>query len=112
MCIRDRHKYTIEEGLDIVINPGSIINRISNKSFTVSNRENFSIPISVEWYGDSVNVGAWDAYNVPDNIEPFGEIEIILDEEFNNSLSYTSWISIDKNSMIIHNSVRCPVNGC
>jgi hypothetical protein len=106
------HKYAIQEGLDIVINPGSINNRISNKSFTVSNRENFSIPISVEWYGDSVNVGAWDAYNIPDNVEPFGEIEIILDEEFNNSLSYTSWISIDKNSMIIHNSVRCPVNGC
>ncbi len=106
------HKYIIEEGLDVIINPGSINNRITNKSFTVYNRENFSIPVSVELYGDSVNVGAWDEYYVPNNIDSFGEIEIILDEEFNNSLFYVSWISIDKNNLIIHNSVRCPVKGC
>ncbi|MBK64849.1 MAG: hypothetical protein CMB47_04935 [Euryarchaeota archaeon] len=106
------HKYIIEEGLDVIINPGSINNRITNKSFTAYNRENFSIPVSVELYGDSVNVGAWEEYYVPNNIDPFGEIEIILDEEFNNSLFYVSWISIDNNNLIIHNSVRCPVNGC
>jgi hypothetical protein len=106
------HKFIIEEGLDVVINPGSINNRIINKSFTVYNRENFSIPVSVELYGDSVNVGAWGEYYIPNNIDPFAEIEITLDEEFNNSLFYVSWISFDKNNLIIHNSVRCPVNGC
>ena len=106
------HKFIIKEGLDIVINPGSINGRIISKSFMAYNRENFSISVSVEWYGDSVNVGTWNEYYVPNNIDSFGEIEIILDEEFDNSLFYVSWISIDKNNMIIHNSVRCPVNGC
>jgi len=105
-------KYIIEEGLDVVIKHGSINNKIFNQSFSIINRENFSIPISVEWYGDSVNSGAWDAYYVANNVDAYGEVEIILEEKSNTSLSYTSWISIDKNSIIIHISVRCPINGC
>jgi hypothetical protein len=106
------HKYSIEEGLDVVINPGSINDKIMNNSFSIYNRENISIPISVEWYGDSVNIGSWNTFNVPNNVVPYGQTEIILDEAFNDSLSYVSWISIDKNSITIHISIRCPVNGC
>ena len=81
-------------------------------SFSIINRENFSIPISVEWYGDSVNYGAWGVQNIPGFVGPNEEVEITMEEKVDSSLYYSSWISIDQDTLTIHISVRCPSHGC
>ena len=105
-------KYIIKEGLDVIINQGSINNKIITNSFSIINRENFSIPISVEWYGDSVNYGAWGVQNIPGFVGPNEEVEITMEEKVDSSLYYSSWISIDQDTLTIHISVRCPSYGC
>ncbi|HJM18362.1 MAG TPA: hypothetical protein QF703_02400 [Candidatus Thalassarchaeaceae archaeon] len=111
----DAEFYSIIGGIDVLTNAGALGERIDETSFTIHNRENFSLPVSVEWYGDFQEGGIWDLDGIPSIIGP-GEMVIVeigtIPKVDQDQLVRAVWISTSANGLEIHLAARCPAMGC
>jgi hypothetical protein len=104
-------KYTLSEGLDIIIENSSIGEKITNSNFTISNRESKNMSISIEWHGDSINTEIWDV-DIPSQVNSNESVQISINEKSNDSLQRAVWVKVDGNGITIHLAARCPLQGC
>ena len=104
-------KYTLSEGLDIIIKNSSIGEKITNSNFTISNRESKNMSISIEWHGDSINTEIWDV-DIPSQVNSNDTVQISINEKSNDLLHRAVWVKVDDNGITIHLAARCPLQGC
>ena len=104
-------KYTLSEGLDIIIKNSSIGEKITNSNFTISNRESKNMSISIEWHGDSINTEIWDV-DIPSQVNSNDTVQISVNEKSNDLLHRAVWVKVDDNGITIHLAARCPLQGC
>ncbi len=104
-------KYSIMEGIDIIMNNGSIGENITNPNFTIYNRGEEIIPISIEWHGDSINTDIWEL-SIPNFVESNGSTNISIYPKNSDNLHHTSWVQVMDDEIIIHLAARCLTDGC
>lgn len=104
-------KYSIVDGLDVVMYPGNIGDKIFVNNFSIFNREEYTMPISVEWYGDFTSTDIWDV-DMPNTVDSNDSANITIQVKGDDSLYRVSWITADNNEIIIHLAARCSINGC
>jgi len=110
--------YTISDGIDLLINSGQLGERIDGTNIIIHNRENFSLPVSVELYGDFQEGGIWnldDGQNHTKNIGPGEiasfEIRAIPGGEL-DQMKRAVWVTASTSGIEFHLAARCPSMGC
>tara|TARA_B110000881_G_scaffold218541_1_gene238264 strand:+ start:215 stop:502 length:288 start_codon:yes stop_codon:yes gene_type:complete len=91
--------------------PGNIGDKIFVNNFSIFNREEYTMPISVEWYGDFTSTDIWDV-DMPNTVDSNDSANITIQVKGDDSLYRVSWITADNNEIIIHLAARCSINGC
>ena len=110
--------YQISEGIDVLINTGPLGERIDEPNIIIHNRENFSLPVSVELYGDFQEGGNWNltgGHSQNNSIGPGEtanfEIRAIPDGGL-DQMERAVWVTASTTGVEIHLAARCPAMGC
>lgn len=105
------HTYRIVEGVDVMVEPGGIGEGLYSAEFVVYNRGGESLPVAVEWHGDSPHSDIWNI-SLPSHIEPGENAELRAAPIGELHLFRSLWVSADTSGITIHLAARCPVDGC
>jgi hypothetical protein len=105
------HTYRIVEGVDVMVEPGGIGEGLYSAEFVVYNRGGESLPVAVEWHGDSPHSDIWNI-SLPSHIEPGENAELRVTPIGELHLFRSLWVSADTSGITIHLAARCPVDGC
>ncbi len=103
--------YELIEGLDIMMYPGHIGMQNALSQFVIINRENLTLPIGVEWTGDSPDAEVWNV-SIPNQLSPESDVMIEILTVGEVQLYRTVWVSIEGGQVTINLAARCPVGGC
>ncbi len=102
--------YTLMEGLDVIF-PSTIAIEEGRAYFQVLNREEMSLPVTVEWFGNSPDSGIWNI-SKPDSIDSGETGTFEIESTGDLPLERSIWITADPSGVIVHLSARCPLGGC
>tara|TARA_B100000214_G_scaffold278842_1_gene208559 strand:+ start:19974 stop:22409 length:2436 start_codon:yes stop_codon:yes gene_type:complete len=103
--------YELIEGPDVMIYPGHIGMQNLLSQFVIINRGNETLPIGVEWTGDSPNAEVWNV-SIPTQVSSKSDVLVEVLTVGDNPLYRTVWVSIAENQVTVNLAARCPVNGC
>ena len=103
--------YRIVEGVDVLVYPSSIGRGLSASEFTIHNRGDEQLPVSVEWHGDSPDSNIWDIH-IPDSVGPAGSAVVEASPKGSPLLIRALWVSADEAGIVVHLAARCPTGGC
>jgi hypothetical protein len=103
--------YRIVEGVDVLIVPGSIGQRLDASEFVLHNRGGEQLSVSVEWHGNSPESDIWDV-SIPDFVESGGSAVVEVFPTGELSLLRALWVSVDEDEIVVHLAARCPTVGC
>ncbi|HIL49708.1 MAG TPA: hypothetical protein EYG23_01490 [Candidatus Poseidoniales archaeon] len=107
--------YRVLEGVDVMTRPGRIGQAITVPPFgivfSIVNREDRNLPISVEWTGDSPEADVWEV-TIPDEVGADSEVDVTILAVGELALERVVWVTVGEDIVTVHLAARCPVDGC
>ena len=97
--------YGVAEGPDVMVNPSSLGFRMPGGEFSIVNRENESIPISLDWSGDAVTWDNWEAW-APDEVPANSSVIANASASGNPAAWWAAWVTADEDGITLHFAAR------
>ena len=97
--------YRVAEGPDVMVNPGTLSSRMSNGEFSIVNRQNTSMPISLDWTGDAVAWDNWEAW-APSEVAAMSSVTANASVHGNPPAWWAAWVTADEDSITLHFAAR------
>jgi len=97
--------YKVVEGPDVMVNPGTLESRMPGGEFSIVNRENASIPISLDWTGDAV---AWDNWKswAPAEVAAMSSVTANASVHGSPPARWAAWVTADEDGITLHFAAR------
>lgn len=97
--------YRVVEGPDVMVDPGTLASRMPNGWFSIVNRENTSMPISLDWTGDAV---AWDNWEVwtPSEVAAMSSVTANASVHGAPFAWWAAWVTADEDGITLHFAAR------
>ena len=103
--------YMITEGDDVILEEGDIGTHLAISNYTIYNRMNKTIPVTVSWTGDSPEADVWTV-SIPDEISPNSDLTMLLETAGTTALYRAVWVTVNEGEITVNLAARCPVDGC
>lgn len=103
--------YQVVEGDDVLLVPGELDSSLPTSQNFIVNRENYSLPVRVEWTGDSPESDVWDV-SIPEEVAAHSEAMIEISPAGEVALYRAVWLTVSEGEITVHLAARCPVDGC
>ena len=103
--------FRIRESVDVYVQPSGLGRGINADEFVISNRENMSMGLALEWHGDSPQSGIWEV-TMNDWVEGGNSTVITAKAVGLTDLERAVWVTADESGTTVHLSARCPSEGC
>jgi len=97
--------YRVAEGPDVMVDPGTLASRMPNGGFSIVNRENTSMPISLDWTGDAVAWDNWEAW-APSEVAAMSSVSANASVHGSPSASWATWVTADEEGITLHFAAR------
>ncbi|HJM23463.1 MAG TPA: hypothetical protein QF461_03140 [Candidatus Thalassarchaeum sp.] len=97
--------YRVVEGPDVMVNPGTLSSRIPNGEFSIVNRQNTSMAISLDWTGDAVAWDNWEAW-APSEVAAMSSVTANASVHGNPPAWWAAWVTADEDSITLHFAAR------
>jgi len=97
--------YRVAEGPDIMVDPGTLASRMPNGGFSIVNRENTSIPISLDWTGDAVAWDNWEAW-APSEVAAMSSVSANASVHGSPPAWWAAWVTADEDGITLHFAAR------
>ena len=97
--------YSVVEGPDVMVHPGTLGSRMPGGDFSIVNRENASIPISLDWTGDAV---AWENWEVwaPVEVAAMSSVTANASAFGSPPAEWAAWVTADEDGITLHFAAR------
>ena len=97
--------YKVVEGPDVMVDPGTLESRMPGGEFSIVNRENASIPISLDWTGDAV---AWDNWKswAPAEVPAMSSVTANASVHGDPPAWWAAWVTADEDGITLHFAAR------
>ena len=97
--------YRVAEGPDVMVNPGTLSSRMPNGEFSIVNRQNTSMTISLDWTGDAVAWDNWEAW-APSEVAAMSSVTANASVHGNPPAWWAAWVTADEDSITLHFAAR------
>ena len=97
--------YKVAEGPDVMVEPGILASRMPNGEFSIVNRENTSIPISLDWTGDAVAWDNWEAW-APSEVAAMSSVSANASVHGSPPAWWAAWVTADEDGITLHFAAR------
>ena len=97
--------YRVVEGPDVMVDPGTLASRMPNGWFSIVNRENTSMPISLDWTGDAVAWDNWEAW-VPSEVAAMSSVSANASVHGSPPAWWAAWVTADDDGITLHFAAR------
>jgi hypothetical protein len=97
--------YRVVEGPDVMVDPGTLASRMPNGWFSIVNRENTSIPISLDWTGDAVAWGNWEVW-APSEVAAMSSVTANASVHGAPPAWWAAWVTADEDGITLHFAAR------
>jgi len=97
--------YRVAEGPDVMVNPGTLSSRMPNGEFSIVNRQNTSMAISLDWTGDAVAWDNWEAW-APSEVAAMSSVTANASVHGNPPAWWAAWVTADEDSITLHFAAR------
>jgi len=97
--------YRVVEGPDVMVDPGTLASRMPNGWFNIVNRENTSMPISLDWTGDAVAWDNWEAW-APSEVAAMSSVSANASVHGSPSAWWAAWVTADEDGITLHFAAR------
>ena len=97
--------YRVAEGPDVMVNPGTLSLRMPNGEFSIVNRQNTSMAISLDWTGDAVAWDNWEAW-APSEVAAMSSVTANASVHGNPPAWWAAWVTADEDSITLHFAAR------
>ena len=97
--------YKVVEGPDVMVEPGILASRMPNGEFSIVNRENTSIPISLDWTGDAVAWDNWEAW-APSEVAAMSSVSANASVHGSPPAWWAAWVTADEDGITLHFAAR------
>ena len=97
--------YRVVEGPDVMVDPGTLAPRMPNGWFNIVNRENTSMPISLDWTGDAVAWDNWEAW-APSEVAAMSSVSANASVHGSPSAWWAAWVTADEDGITLHFAAR------
>ena len=97
--------YRVVEGPDVMVDPGTLSSRMPNGEFSIVNRGNTSMPISLDWTGDAVAWDNWEAW-APSEVAAMSSVTANASVHGSPSAWWAAWVTADEDGITLHFAAR------
>ncbi len=97
--------YRVVEGPDVMVDPGTLSSRMPNGEFSIVNRENTSMSISLDWTGDAVAWDNWEAW-APSEVAAMSSVTANASVHGAPSAWWAAWVTADEDGITLHFAAR------
>tara|TARA_B100001179_G_scaffold164557_1_gene120897 strand:- start:5683 stop:6660 length:978 start_codon:yes stop_codon:yes gene_type:complete len=97
--------YRVIEGPDVMVDPGTLSSRMPNGEFSIVNRQNTSMPISLDWTGDAVAWDNWEAW-APSEVAAMSSVTANASVHGAPSAWWAAWVTADDDGITLHFAAR------
>ncbi len=97
--------YRVVEGPDVMVDPGTLSSRMPNGEFSIVNRENISMSISLDWTGDAVAWDNWEAW-APSEVAAMSSVTANASVHGAPSAWWAAWVTADEDGITLHFAAR------
>ena len=97
--------YRVAEGPDIMVEPGTLASRMPNGEFSIVNRENETMPISLDWTGDAVAWDNWEA-GAPSEVAAMSSVTANASVHGDPLARWAAWVTADEDGITLHFAAR------
>ena len=97
--------YRVVEGPDVMVDPGTLASRMPNGWFSIVNRENTSMPISLDWTGDAVAWDNWEAW-APSEVAAMSSVSANASVHGSPPAWWAAWVTADDDGITLHFAAR------
>jgi len=97
--------YRVVEGPDVMVEPGTLSSRMPNGEFSIVNRENTSMSISLDWTGDAVAWDNWEAW-APSEVAAMSSVTANASVHGAPSAWWAAWVTADEDGITLHFAAR------
>ena len=97
--------YRVAEGPDVMVNPGTLSSRMPNGEFSIVNRQNTSMQISLDWTGDAVAWDNWEAW-APSEVAAMSSVTANASVHGSPSAWWATWVTADEEDITLHFAAR------
>ena len=97
--------YRVVEGPDVMVEPGTLSSRMPNGEFSIVNRENTSMSISLDWTGDAVAWDNWEAW-APSEVAAMSSVTANASVHGDPSAWWAAWVTADEDGITLHFAAR------
>ena len=97
--------YRVTEGPDVMVDPGTLASRMPNGEFIIVNRDNASMPITLDWTGDAVAWDNWEAW-APSEVDAMSSVVANASVHGSPLARWAAWVSADGDGITLHFAAR------
>ena len=97
--------YRVVEGPDVMVDPGTLSSRMPNGEFSIVNRENTSMSISLDWTGDAVAWDNWEAW-APSEVAAMSSVTANASVHGAPFAWWAAWVTADEDGITLHFAAR------
>ncbi len=97
--------YRVVEGPAVMVDPGTLSSRMPNGEFSIVNRENISMSISLDWTGDAVAWDNWEAW-APSEVAAMSSVTANASVHGAPSAWWAAWVTADEDGITLHFAAR------
>ena len=97
--------YRVVDGPDVMVDPGTLSSRMPNGEFSIVNRQNTSMPISLDWTGDAVSWDNWEAW-APSEVAALSSVTANASVHGTPSAWWATWVTADEDGITLHFAAR------
>jgi hypothetical protein len=95
----------VVEGPEVMVDPGTLSSRMPNGEFSIVNRGNTSMPISLDWTGDAVAWDNWEAW-APSEVAAMSSVTANASVHGSPSAWWAAWVTADEDGITLHFAAR------
>jgi len=97
--------YRVVDGPDVMVDPGTLSSRMPNGEFSIVNRQNTSMSISLDWTGDAVSWDNWEAW-APSEVAALSSVTANASVHGTPSAWWATWVTADEDGITLHFAAR------
>ena len=97
--------YRVVDGPDVMVDPGTLSSRMPNGEFSIVNRQNTSMSISLDWTGDAVSWDNWEAW-APSEVAALSSVTANASVHGTPSARWATWVTADEDGITLHFAAR------
>jgi hypothetical protein len=97
--------YKVVEGPDVMVDPGTLGSRMPSGEFSIVNRENTSMPISLDWTGDAVAWDNWESW-APAEVAAMSSVTANASVHGSPPAWWAAWVTAEEDSITLHFAAR------